>query len=149
MAVSGGRAERALTTFLPGPKLGEIRTGRVSSSMPQRRTPTLAPVPAEVPHLHGPRPTIRGLCCSQGRKRLQLQSGSKHPLCFVVLTLILGQTPISLSPYTMHMDPDVFPDPTKFNPDRWLVKDEEDLDPRMNRNLNPFLAGSRNCIGMQ
>ncbi|EMR65631.1 putative benzoate 4-monooxygenase cytochrome protein [Eutypa lata UCREL1] len=54
-------------------------------------------------------------------------------------------TPISLSPYTMHMDPDVFPEPEKFNPDRWLAKD---LDPRMNRNLNPFLAGSRNCIGM-
>lgn len=46
----------------------------------------------------------------------------------------------------MHMDPDVFPEPEKFNPDRWLAKD---LDPRMNRNLNPFLAGSRNCIGMQ
>lgn len=46
----------------------------------------------------------------------------------------------------MHMDPDVFPDPGKFNPDRWLA---EDLDPRMERNLNPFLGGSRNCIGMQ
>ncbi|KUL83821.1 hypothetical protein ZTR_06624 [Talaromyces verruculosus] len=54
-------------------------------------------------------------------------------------------TPVSLSPYTMHMDPDVFPEPEKFNPDRWLGKN---LDPRMERNLNPFLAGSRNCIGM-
>ncbi|KAM7216738.1 Cytochrome P450 monooxygenase sdnH [Rhypophila decipiens] len=54
-------------------------------------------------------------------------------------------TPVSLSPYTMHIDPDVFPEPSKFKPERWLAKD---LDPRMNRNLNPFLAGSRNCIGM-
>ncbi|PVH92548.1 putative benzoate 4-monooxygenase cytochrome P450 [Periconia macrospinosa] len=54
-------------------------------------------------------------------------------------------TPVSLSPYTMHMDPEVFPEPEKFKPDRWLGGN---LDPRMKRNLNPFLGGSRNCIGM-
>ncbi|KAK4061966.1 uncharacterized protein Triagg1_10129 [Trichoderma aggressivum f. europaeum] len=54
-------------------------------------------------------------------------------------------TPVSLSPYTMHMDPDIFPEPETFNPDRWLTKNP---DPRMERNLNPFLGGSRNCIGM-
>lgn len=46
----------------------------------------------------------------------------------------------------MHIDPEVFPDPFSFNPDRWLGKN---YDPRMDRNLNPFLQGSRICIGMQ
>ncbi|KAH8194088.1 hypothetical protein TruAng_011751 [Truncatella angustata] len=39
----------------------------------------------------------------------------------------------------------VFPEPSKFKPERWL---SENLHPAMDRNLNPFLKGSRNCIGM-
>ncbi|KAJ8120422.1 hypothetical protein O1611_g10369 [Lasiodiplodia mahajangana] len=54
-------------------------------------------------------------------------------------------TPVSMSPFSMHIDPEVFPDPFMFNPDRWLGKN---YDPRMDRNLNPFLQGSRICIGM-
>ncbi|GAW24070.1 hypothetical protein ANO14919_136500 [Xylariales sp. No.14919] len=54
-------------------------------------------------------------------------------------------TPVSMSPFSMHIDPEVFPDPFVFNPDRWLGKN---YDARMDRNLNPFLQGSRICIGM-
>jgi cytochrome P450 len=53
---------------------------------------------------------------------------------------------VTISAYSLHMDPDVFPDPHKFNPERWL---SEDPDLRMDRNLVPFLKGSRNCIGMK
>lgn len=44
----------------------------------------------------------------------------------------------------MHMDPDVYPEPQKFIPDRWLG----DYNPKMNRNLVAFSRGSRNCLGM-
>ncbi|KAI0196450.1 putative benzoate 4-monooxygenase cytochrome P450 [Astrocystis sublimbata] len=54
-------------------------------------------------------------------------------------------TPVSMSPFSMHIDPEVFPDPFTFNPDRWLGKN---YDSKMDRNLNPFLQGSRICIGM-
>jgi cytochrome P450 len=64
---------------------------------------------------------------------------------YKMLTKIL-QTLVTMSAYSLHMDPDVFPDPHKFNPERWL---SEDPDLRMERNLVPFLKGSRNCIGMK
>ena len=43
----------------------------------------------------------------------------------------------------MHMDPEVFPEPHEFIPDRWLGN----YDARMNRNYVPFVRGSRNCLG--
>ena len=43
----------------------------------------------------------------------------------------------------MHTDPEIYPDPLQFRPDRWLG----DIDPRMNRNLVPFTKGSRDCLG--
>ncbi|KAI1344240.1 putative benzoate 4-monooxygenase cytochrome P450 [Xylariaceae sp. FL0016] len=53
-------------------------------------------------------------------------------------------TPVSMAAYSLHMDPEVFPEPHKFIPDRWLGE----YDPRMNRNLVPFTKGSRGCLGM-
>jgi len=44
----------------------------------------------------------------------------------------------------MHMDPDVYPEPLQFLPDRWLGG----YNPNMNRNLVPFSKGSRTCLGM-
>ncbi|KAM7200693.1 Cytochrome P450 monooxygenase sdnH [Naviculisporaceae sp. PSN 640] len=88
-------------------------------------------------------------CLKEGLRLLRLFRRKARIATDIDLTyggyVIPKGTPVSLSPYTMHMDPEVFPEPTKFKPERWLGKD---IDPRMNRNLNPFLAGSRNCIGM-
>ena len=50
-----------------------------------------------------------------------------------------------MSAYFMHTDPEVYPDPFKFNPDRWLG----DLNPLMKRNLVPFCRGSRSCLRMK
>jgi cytochrome P450 len=41
------------------------------------------------------------------------------------------------------MDPDIFPGPETFNPDRWLQKDN-----RLDRYLTTFSKGSRNCVGL-
>ncbi len=45
----------------------------------------------------------------------------------------------------MHTDADVFPEPYKFKPERWIG----DYDPKMNRNYVPFSKGSRSCLGMK
>lgn len=45
----------------------------------------------------------------------------------------------------LHMDPEVYPEPYKFIPDRWIG----DVDPRVNRNLVPFVKGSRMCLGLK
>ncbi|KAF9077861.1 cytochrome P450 [Rhodocollybia butyracea] len=44
----------------------------------------------------------------------------------------------------LHTNPDVFPDPYTFNPDRWLVKDTSQL----LLDLAPFSKGPRICLGL-
>lgn len=53
-------------------------------------------------------------------------------------------TPVGMSAFMMHTDSEVFSDPFKFHPERWLG----DYSPRMNRNFVPFTKGSRNCLGL-
>lgn len=48
------------------------------------------------------------------------------------------------SPYATHHDPGVFPDPERFDPDRWLP-DRVRSTPR--NAFVPFASGSRKCIG--
>ena len=53
--------------------------------------------------------------------------------------------PVGMSNYFMHTDPDVFPDPLEFRPERWLGT----VTPAMLHNYVPFGRGSRNCLGQQ
>lgn len=48
-----------------------------------------------------------------------------------------------MSTYVEHNDPDIFPDPTCFNPERWLTQNSIHLD----RYLVSFGKGTHNCIG--
>ncbi|KAK6836418.1 cytochrome P450 [Apiospora arundinis] len=52
-------------------------------------------------------------------------------------------TPVGMSVGHMHLDPDVYPQPYEYIPERWLGK----YDSRMSRNYVPFLRGSRSCLG--
>lgn len=50
-------------------------------------------------------------------------------------------TVMSMSPYTTHLNADLFQDPYQFQPQRWI--DE----PRLDRAFHGFARGSRNCVG--
>jgi len=50
-------------------------------------------------------------------------------------------TVISCTPYSLHLNPAVFPDPLTFQPERWLEPTEE-----MVRDAIPFGLGPRQCI---
>ena len=63
-----------------------------------------------------------------------------------------------MTPRLMHDNPEVFTDPTTFDPSRWLTLEERDghmvrparhTDARtMDRSWRPFGGGPRNCIGI-
>ncbi|RAH75643.1 cytochrome P450 [Aspergillus aculeatinus CBS 121060] len=55
-------------------------------------------------------------------------------------------TPMSSSSYLMHRNVTIFPDPERFDPERWLDGSEQDR--RLTRYLSPFTRGSRMCLGI-
>ena len=55
---------------------------------------------------------------------------------------------ISMTPIYLHINPEVFPNPHAFLPERWLdLKDKQRQ--HLEHNLVPFIRGSRSCIGMK
>ncbi|KAK4949912.1 hypothetical protein LTR10_011754 [Elasticomyces elasticus] len=58
-------------------------------------------------------------------------------------TFIPEGTIVGMQAYTNHRDPNVYPDPLGFSPERWF-----DPTPEMKLNFLPFSAGPRSCIGM-
>lgn len=62
--------------------------------------------------------------------------------------LIPARTTVAISPYSLHRNPDVFKDPSSFNPDRWLDTPKENL-AEMKKLYWAFSSGGKMCIGMQ
>ncbi|WYZ36112.1 hypothetical protein EsH8_X_000759 [Colletotrichum jinshuiense] len=60
--------------------------------------------------------------------------------------LIPPDTSVSISAFTAHRDPEYFPDPEAWKPDRWLMKGDGKLRDML-AIYNPFSAGGRACIG--
>ncbi|VUC23387.1 unnamed protein product [Clonostachys rosea] len=59
-----------------------------------------------------------------------------------------GGTEVGINPWVLHRDPEVFPDPDSFRPERWLLSntDEEHLRV-MNRSFFTFGHGAHTCSG--
>ncbi|KAL1418761.1 hypothetical protein MTO96_025790 [Rhipicephalus appendiculatus] len=53
---------------------------------------------------------------------------------------------IAIPVYSMHYDPQYFPDPLKFDPERFSDENLQSVQPYT---YLPFGAGPRNCIGMR
>jgi cytochrome P450 len=59
-------------------------------------------------------------------------------------TRIPAGAEVIFSPTTLHRDPQLYPDPLRFDPDRWLANETQRL-PRCS--FIPFGTGNRKCIG--
>ena len=55
-------------------------------------------------------------------------------------------TIVGINPWVLQHDPEVFPDPESFQPERWLIESKEEL-ANMEKHFFSFGAGSRVCIG--
>ena len=52
-----------------------------------------------------------------------------------------------MTPYMIHMNPNLFPAPQDFRPERWLQKDAESVE-SLTKYFIAFGKGSRSCLGM-
>jgi cytochrome P450 len=62
---------------------------------------------------------------------------------YVAGDFIAGDTTVAVSAFIAHRDPSVFPEPERFNPERWLGEEGKELGPY----FIAFSAGARGCIG--
>ena len=52
------------------------------------------------------------------------------------------QTPVGITGAIVHLNPELFPNPLTFEPERFIA------DPRLKQSLLNFSRGSRQCLGM-
>ena len=55
-------------------------------------------------------------------------------------------TPVGMTTLLMHTDPNLYPDPMRFNPDRWIGSGVRGA---ATSKFAPFSRGTRICLGMQ
>ena len=82
-----------------------------------------------------------GLRCAHGVSSRQPRVATGEDLTYAQYTIPRG-TPVTQSPYLLHMDPTIYPEPFAFRPERWIENS------KLTRYLFAFGRGSRNCLGM-
>ena len=71
-------------------------------------------------------------------------SSIQREMCFVGGYTLPAGTSVAVITVALHRDPEHFPDPEKFDPDRWIPEKAQCRHPF---SYLPFSAGPRNCIG--
>lgn len=71
-----------------------------------------------------------------------------QPIQYKQWTIPAG-TPVAMTPHLVLIDENIFPEPRKFDPERWLDQlDEGKTTSRLDKYIVAFGKGSRNCIGI-
>ena len=56
------------------------------------------------------------------------------------------QVQVAIPTWTMHRNPEVYPEPQTFKPERWMVDSDVELQ-KLRSSYYPFSMGTRGCIG--
>lgn len=75
----------------------------------------------------------------RGLERVTPPSGAT-----IVGEFVPGNVGVSVPAYVAHRDPDLFPEPEAFSPERWFNNENTG---KMREAFIPFSAGGRACIG--
>ncbi|CAG8196161.1 unnamed protein product [Penicillium salamii] len=86
-----------------------------------------------------------GLRLSHGMTLRLARVSPNEPMFYKDWTIPAG-TPVSQSNYFVHMDATLFPEPKKFDPERWVRA--ADNGEYLSRYIVSFTKGSRQCLGM-
>jgi cytochrome P450 len=63
--------------------------------------------------------------------------------------VIPAGTPVAMTPHLVLIDDNIFPEPRKFKPERWLDQlDQGKTTSRLDKYMVAFGKGSRNCVGI-
>lgn len=82
--------------------------------------------------------------------RLSHGTATRHPRRAPDAELVYGgwtiprNTPVSMTTMDVLMDPEIFPEPARFRPERWVENGTE-----LERYFVPFGKGSRQCLGIK
>ncbi|CAI7611117.1 unnamed protein product [Penicillium glandicola] len=97
----------------------------------------------QLPYLTGV--VNEGLRLSHGMTARLARVSPTEPMLYQDWVIPAG-TPVSQSNYFVHMDPTLFPEPEKFDPERWIHAAEKGE--YLSRYIVSFTKGSRQCLGM-
>ncbi|KAK7918195.1 hypothetical protein PG985_010069 [Apiospora marii] len=91
-------------------------------------------------------------CITEGVRMMSGVTGrlprvAREPLQYSAWTIPPG-TPVSQLNYVVNHDPDLFPRPLEFRPERWVDAPPREDGRRLDRYMVSFMRGSRSCIGI-
>lgn len=119
-------------------KAGVDKTGPIVSYSHASRVPYLWAVIREAMRLHPSVGMIIARTVPEGGVTLASTLGDTHH--------IGAGVEIGVNPWILHRDPEIFPDPEAYKPERWLDVEPEHL-ARMNKSWMPFGGGRHVCSG--
>ncbi|CAG2108556.1 unnamed protein product, partial [Medioppia subpectinata] len=95
-------------------------------------------------------PYLDAILSETGRKyppvaTVERQAVAEYQLADTGITLPAGQE-IEIPVYAVHHNPEYYPDPETFDPDRFMPDNRHNIQPYT---YLPFGAGPRNCLGMR
>lgn len=128
--------------ILANPSIQQRLVAELDAAAPIRSTPAPLAKLEGLPYLSAV--ILEGLRLGYGLSHRLGRASPDVALSFHGQTIPAGTT-VTMSSVLIHDNPDIYPEPFVFNPDRWLAEENRK---RLQRYLVPFGKGTRMCVGL-